>query len=122
MENNNLNKASKYLLGPQLMSANLLNNINTLDKFNIIHYNGHLMPRIFLNLNEFHSFYESKKENIVIDLKENDISKTELNDKINIPKTELFNDFIKKEENNKIFFKCDTTCNYNQKINYLNNL
>ena len=122
MENNNLNKASKNLLESQLMSANLLNNINTLDKFNIIHYNGEIIPRIFLNLNEFHSFYESKKENIVIDLKENDISKTELNDKINIPKTELFNDFIKKEENKKIFFKCDTTCNYNQASNYLNNL
>ena len=122
MENNNLNKAPKYLLGSQLMSANLLNNINTLDKFNIIHYNGQIIPRIFLNLNEFHSFYESKKENIVIDLKENDILKSELNDKINIPKTELFNDFIKKEENNKIFFKCDTSCNYNQTNNYLNNL
>ena len=122
MENNNLNKASNYLLESQLMSSNLLNNINTLDKFNIIHYYGQIMPRIFLNLNEFHSFYESKKENIVIDLKENDISKTELNDKINIPKIELSNDFIKKEENKKIFFKYDTTCNYNQTNNYLNNL
>ena len=122
MENNNLNKASKYLLESQLMSTNLLNNINTLDKFNIIHYNCQIIPRIFLNLNEIPSFYDSKKENIVIDLKENDINKNPLNDKNNLPKTELFNDFIKKKENNKIFFKCDTICNYNHASNYLNNL
>ena len=122
MENNNINKSSKYSFNFQLLQANFLNNINTLDKFNIIHYNGQIIPRISFNLNNFPSFYDPKKENIIIELKGNDISKTPSIDNINSAKTEEINDYTKKEENKKLFFKCDKNCNPYIIKNSMNNL
>ena len=122
MENNNINKSSKYSFNFQLLQANFLNNINTLDKFNIIHYNGQIIPRISFNLNNFPSFYDPKKENIIIELKGNDISKTPSIDNINSAKTEEINDYTKKEKNKKLFFKCDKNCNPFITKNSMNNL
>ena len=122
MENNNINKSSKYSFNFQLLQANFLNNINTLDKFNIIHYNGQIIPRISFNLNNFPSFYDPKKENILIELKGYDISKTPSIDNINSAKTEEINDYTKKEKNKKLFFKCDKNCNPFITKNSMNNL
>ena len=119
MENNNINKSSKYSFNLQYLLSNFLNNINTLDKFNIIHYNGQIIPRISFNLNNFPSFYDSKKENIVFELKGNDINKTPINYNIYSAKTEANNNGIKKEENKKLFFKCDKNCITKNSLNNL---
>ena len=53
--------------------------INSLDKFDLIHYKGQICPRISLNSNKYPLHDEPKEESLIIDLKESDNNSSSLN-------------------------------------------